>query len=261
MPKICPLFSSSEGNCIYVSGSSGALLVDSGVSCKAILEALSLRDIDFSEIKGILVTHSHSDHTKSLKTLSGKLGAPVFATEETLKVLEEQNKINAKTPEIAVDKPFEVSGIEVTPFETSHDALGSVGYSFIMPDDTKISVCTDLGVVTDSVRKAINGSAAILIESNHDLNMLKNGPYPPELKLRIMSDKGHLSNIACATELPRLLEGGTTRFILGHLSRHNNQPPIAKSCAESVLISEGAVNGRDYILNIAPISGGEMMYL
>lgn len=261
MPKICPLFSSSEGNCIYVSGSGGGLLVDSGVSCKAIMEALQSRNIELSEIGGILVTHSHSDHTRSLKTLAHKLGVPVFATADTFKTIEQQGRIGSDAKKIEIDGEFEVSGIAVTPFATSHDAAGSVGFSFVMPDLTKISVCTDLGVVTDEVRCAIKGSNALLIESNHDLNMLKNGPYPHELKLRIMSDKGHLSNVSCAAELPELLKSGTTRFILGHLSQHNNQPMIARSCAESVLIGEGAVNGRDYLLNVAPVANGEMMYL
>lgn len=261
MPKICPLFSSSEGNSVYVSGSSGALLVDCGVSCKAILNSLNERGIDEGEIKGILITHSHTDHTRSLKALANRLNVPVFATAQTVETLESQGKLCVGVDVNVIDDVFDVAGIEVTPFETSHDAEGSVGYSFLMPDLTKISVCTDLGVVTDQVRSAIKGSNALLIESNHDLTMLKNGPYPPELKIRIMGEKGHLSNVACAAELPDLLESGTTRFILGHLSRHNNQPPIAKACSESVLIGKGARNGRDYLLSVAPIKGGEMLYL
>lgn len=261
MPRICPLFSGSTGNCIYISGSDGALLIDAGVSCKAIIEALNDRALDVANIRAILVTHSHSDHTQSIRALSGKLGIPVYATADTLTALENQNKINPKSPEIEVDGEFCEAGMKITPFETSHDCLGSVGYSFVLPDHTKISVCTDLGIMTDEVRKSITGSNAVLIESNHDVNMLKNGPYPPELKARILSDKGHLSNVACATELPALLKSGTTRFILGHLSLNNNLPEIAKSCSESVLISDGALNGRDYLLSVAPESGGEVMYL
>ncbi len=261
MARICPLFSSSEGNCIYISGSSGGLLVDAGVSGKAILSALEDRCIDPSTIHGILVTHSHTDHIKAVKVLGNKLGIPVYATEQTLMDLEVKNMLSPKSEAVAIKDAFDIADIEVTPFATSHDCLGSVGYSFILPDGCKMAVCTDLGIVTDEVRNAISGANAIVIESNHDVTMLKNGPYPPELKARILSDRGHLSNVACASELPSLIKSGTTRFILGHLSQHNNLPNIARSCSEAVLMSSGAKNGRDYILKVAPVSNGEMMYL
>lgn len=261
MPRFCPLFSSSEGNCTYISASDGALLVDAGVSCKSILQALNDKGADLKDIRGILVTHSHSDHVRSLKTICSKLGIPVYATEQTLSALAEQDKLCPKCKTYAVDAPFSAAGMEITPFRTSHDCEGSAGYLFKMPGGVSAAVCTDLGVMTDSVRNTIKGADAVLIESNHDVNMLKNGPYPPELKLRILSDRGHLSNVACASELPELLKSGTTRFILGHLSQHNNLPEIAKNCSEVVLIGEGAVNLRDYILYVAPPKNGEMFYL
>ncbi len=261
MAKICPLFSSSEGNCIYVSGSSGGLLVDAGVSGKAIISALEDRSIELSSIHGILVTHSHTDHIKAIKVLGNKLGIPVYATEQTLANLANKNMLSKKSKIIAIKDRFDIADIEVTPFSTSHDCVGSVGYSFLLPDGCKMAVCTDLGVVTEEVRNAISGASAVVIESNHDVTMLKNGPYPPELKARILSEKGHLSNAACASELPNLLKSGTTRFILGHLSQHNNLPNIARSCSEAVLMGCGAKNGRDYILKVAPVSNGEMMYL
>ena len=120
-----------------------------------------------------------------------------------------------------------------------------------MPDGRKISVCTDLGIMTDTVRSAIAGSDAVLLESNYDIDMLKKGPYPAELKMRIMSDRGHLSNNACAAELAGLLKSGTTRFILGHLSRNNNTPHLALSSAKNALTSAGAVIGSDCILEVA----------
>ena len=127
-----------------------------------------------------------------------------------------------------------------------------------MPDGKKISVCTDLGVVTDGVRSAIKGSDAILIESNHDVEMLNRGPYPPELKMRILSDHGHISNNACDAELVRLLNSGTKRFILGHLSQKNNTPLLALSSAEAALADEGAKNGRDYLLSVAAPTGNRV---
>ena len=149
------------------------------------------------------------------------------------------------------EAPFECNGAVISRFATSHDCEGSSGYTFLMPDGKKISVCTDLGVVTEDVRKAISGSDAVLIESNHDVDMLNKGPYPPELKMRIMSEKGHISNNACSAELVRLLNSGTKRFILGHLSQKNNTPLLALSSAEAALADKGAKNGRDYLLSVA----------
>lgn len=261
MPRICPLFSSSEGNSTYISGSEGAVLIDTGVSAKAIFASLDHHGLDASDIRAILITHSHSDHVRSLKTMSSKLGVPIYATEPTLAALISDGKIAGSSNPVAVSNPFTAAGMLITPFETSHDCPGSAGYIFELPGGIKIAVCTDLGVVTDDIRKSLNGCDAVLFESNHDISMLKNGPYPPELKMRILSDKGHLSNVACATELPAFLQSGTTRFILGHLSRHNNLPQIAKSCAESILIENGAKNGRDYMLYVAPPKDGEIIYL
>ena len=117
-----------------------------------------------------------------------------------------------------------------------------------------------MGVVTDSVRQAISGSDAIILESNHDIGKLKSGPYPPHLKLRILSDSGHLSNNVCSEEIKNLLKSGTTRFILGHLSRENNTPLLALSCAEAALMDLGAKNGRDCILSVAaPKNNGVMI--
>ena len=118
-----------------------------------------------------------------------------------------------------------------------------------------------MGIVTDSVRQALIGSDLVYIESNHDIKMLKSGPYPPELKLRILSDKGHLSNISCAAELPKLLNTGTTRFILAHLSQQNNLPRLAEAAAVASLGDVGAKRDLDYILKAAPVCGGDWFCL
>lgn len=153
------------------------------------------------------------------------------------------------------EKITELSGFAVKRFSTLHDCEGSSGYTLLTADGRKISVCTDLGRVTDEVRNSLYGSDAVLIESNHDINMLKNGPYPPSLKIRILSDNGHISNNACAAELPELLRRGTKRFILGHLSRKNNSPLLALNAAEAALTDAGALNGTDYILTVAAPAG------
>ncbi len=260
MSRICPLFSGSTGNSTYIAGSYGAFLVDAGASLRSLTAALENAGGDLSEISAILITHEHFDHIKGLKPLLNKTGLTVIASEKTLQALIAADKLPAgtKTAAIGSETPLEKGGTLISRFETSHDCAGSSGYTFLMPDGKKISVCTDLGVVTDGVRSAIKGSDAILIESNHDVEMLNRGPYPPELKMRILSDHGHISNNACDAELVRLLNSGTKRFILGHLSQKNNTPLLALSSAEAALADEGAKNGRDYLLSVAAPTGNRV---
>lgn len=252
MSRICPLFSGSTGNSTYIGTQNGGILVDVGGSMKGICSALERAGGCCEEIKAVAVTHEHIDHIKGLKTFLNKTDVPLIASAKTLEALAAADKIPAKTKTISLDEgSCQVCGIAVSRFATSHDCEGSSGYTFLLPDGKKIAVCTDLGVVTDAVRQALIKSDAVLIESNHDVDMLKRGPYPPLLKIRIMSDSGHISNSACAAELGNLLKNGTTRFILGHLSQKNNLPQLALSCAEAALMDMGAQNGRDYILTVA----------
>ena len=252
MSKICPLFSGSKGNSTYIGTKDGAILVDAGVSFKKLNEAVLNIGGSLEEIRGICITHEHSDHITGLKTFLKKTDAQVFASTKTLETLISLDKIPEGVKLNSIDEESaEVCGIVINRFATSHDCDGSSGYTFILPDGKKFSLCTDLGIVTDSVRKAISGSDLVLLESNHDVEMLKNGPYPNTLKVRILSDRGHISNLVCAAELKNLLENGTERFILGHLSQNNNTPVIARSCAEASLMDLGAKNGTDYLLTVA----------
>ncbi|MBQ9965112.1 MAG: MBL fold metallo-hydrolase [Clostridia bacterium] len=257
MAKFCPFFSSSEGNSSYIECREGAILVDAGVSFKKLLAAARAVG-GLERVRAVAITHTHNDHTVGLHPLLAKLKIPVIATEQTASVLAQENKFLPDTKVIiANEDKQDVFGIEIKSFSTSHDAEGSCGYSFYLPEGKKISVCTDLGVVTDSVRAAIEKSDLLLFESNHDIEMLKKGPYPPHLKVRILSDNGHISNNACSAELGSLLQKGTTRFILGHLSQHNNIPMLAKKTAEAALIDIGAENEKDYKLSIAaPFGNG-----
>ncbi len=255
MSKICPLFSGSTGNSTYIGTKNGAVLVDAGASMKRIMAALEQVGGSAYELKAIAVTHQHIDHITGLRPLLNKLKIPLIANEKTIDALSAANKIPAGTSVIAIDDTTEVDGIIINRFATSHDCDGSSGYSFILPDQKKFTLCTDLGIVTDVVRNALNGSDLVLLESNHDVEMLKRGPYPPELKIRIMSDKGHISNNVCAAELVTLLKNGTKRFILGHLSQNNNTPLVARSCAEAALMDIGAENSKDYLLSVAKPTG------
>ena len=256
MSKICPLFSSSSGNSTYIGTQNGGVLVDVGGSFKGVCESLLAAGGNIDEIRAVFITHDHDDHIKGLKTLLNKTNAAVYASEKTLESLIAIGKIPAKTKAVIIDEnPVEVGGITVNRFSTSHDAVGSSGYSFILPDNKRVAVCTDSGIITDEIHKAISGCDLVLLESNHDIQMLKSGPYPPHLKVRILSDYGHLSNNACAGELPLLLNSGTTRFILGHLSQHNNTPMLAKATSEAALTAAGATLGCDCILTVARPKG------
>ena len=252
MSKICPLYSGSTGNSTYIGTKNGSILVDVGASFKGICENLKVANAEPKEIIAVAVTHEHSDHIKGLKTFLNKTSACLIASLKTAETLTESNVIPPKTKVIiAQDKPLEIGGIEISRFATSHDCEGSSGYTFLLPDNKKVAVCTDLGIVTDTVHNALLGSDVILMESNHDIAMLKNGPYPPFLKARILSEQGHISNNICAAELKKLFKNGTKRFILGHLSQHNNTPLLAKSCTTAALIDLGAQIDKDYILSVA----------
>lgn len=251
MARFCSLFSSSSGNCTYIGSSGGGVLIDAGVSAKQI--SLKLNGIGVSErnIGAVFVTHEHGDHVKGLRVLASKYNIPVYATEGTIRELEKMGIINGKFPVIPIGDGVEYNGQLVVPFRTSHDVAESCGYSVTTSDGRKICVATDTGIVTDEMRTALTGCDLALVESNHDIGMLRNGSYPYLLKRRILSDVGHLSNIACGDFVTELVESGTTRLILGHLSKENNIPSLAYRTSKSALDCMGATENRDYILKVA----------
>lgn len=261
MSRICPIFSGSTGNSTYISTSFGGILVDAGASYKGICNAISAAGGKMEELKAIFVTHEHIDHVKGLKVLLKQHKIPLIASTQTLKALADADRIPQGATLIDADSCEGIGEISVQRFATSHDCDGSSGYSFTLPDGKRMAVCTDLGTVTDTVRAALVGCDLILIESNHDVSMLRQGPYPPALKLRILSNSGHLSNFDCAAELPELLRSGTTRFILGHLSQKNNLPMLAFSAARAALMDIGASQGEDYLLSVARPDKNEVVPL
>ncbi len=261
MAKFYPLFSSSSANASYVGGRNAGILIDAGASCKKILEALDRNGLQKQCVQGIFVTHTHSDHIKGLRVLLGKLKVPVFATAQSLEKLVHDGHIPAGTDVHMVDTGAVCCGdCEITAFPTMHDAAGSCGYRIHTADDKFCAVCTDLGVVTPEVRAALSGCDMVLLESNYDPRMLRSGPYPPELKRRIMSEYGHLSNEESAQLADFLVQGGTTRLLLGHLSPHNNTPECAAQAAYEGL--KNYTNGMDYLLGIAPVEtqGGAVIF-
>ena len=253
--RIAPIASGSSGNCIYVGDDNTHILIDVGISAKNIEEGLNSLDLTINDIDAILITHEHSDHIAGVSTLLKKHNIPLYATAGTIEGMIQKGAVPKGTKVYEITNETAAGDIIVKRFATSHDANEPSGYSVTLKGGKKITVCTDLGVVTNEVRQNLLGSSLVFFESNHDVEMLKRGPYPPPLKLRILSDKGHLSNISSAAELPALIKGGTTRIILGHLSKENNLPTLARLTAVNQLKLIGAKEDEDYILTVAKPEG------
>lgn len=251
MARFCSLFSSSAGNATFFGNGDRGILIDAGVSAKKIKEALLSREIDPYKIDGIFVTHEHNDHIKGIRIIASKYNIPVYATAGTMSALEENGTLNGKFPfEIMPQEGVTAGDLLVTCFRTPHDSRESCGYKITFPHGQRAVVATDIGIITPEVEAALMGSELVMLESNHDIAMLQSGDYPYHLKRRILSDKGHLSNAACAEEAVKLVKKGTSRLFLGHLSIENNFPELAYQTTYSALESEGAKEGIDYILKV-----------
>lgn len=262
MARVIPLFSSSEGNATYIGGQDGGILVDAGVTSKRLVEALHNHGISPNMINGIFVTHEHSDHIRGLKTFTKAYDIPVYAQKLNLTYLIDSQSVSSSCSCIEVDGEMQCGEFSVSAFETLHDTRQSCGYRIKTSDDKIICICTDLGTVTQNVHENIAGADLVLLESNYDSTMLRNGSYPYMLKKRIASEHGHLDNSDCSDELVKLVKSGTTRLILGHLSQHNNLPSIAEASAVNNLTDKGIRRGSDYLLMVAPVRNcGEVVTL
>ncbi len=231
--------SGSSGNCTFLATHRTRILVDAGLSVKEIARRLALIDETLDNLDGILVTHEHSDHVSSLGPLARKTKAPVYATRLTAPRIE----WNDATPPIEHFQAgcrISIGDIEIDSFSIPHDAIDPVGFCF-HTQGIKIGLATDLGYVTDSLRVHLRGTHLLVLESNHDLDMLKVGPYPWSVKQRVMSRMGHLSNDTCSDFLIHDLDGATAHLILGHLSEHNNHPAIVQMVVTQALEQRDAI--------------------
>lgn len=248
--NVFPLFSGSKGNCTLVSSNGTNILIDAG--CGKMKTGRKLKEIglSFCDIDGILITHCHSDHTKYLSDIEDLSNAFVYCKKSVAsKVKDMIFEKNEKV--ISIDGSFNIKDLCIVPFELPHDEE-CIGYK-ISSKNESFSYLTDLGYFDDTLFPLIEGSLKILIESNHDEDMLKNGNYPYLLKRRIMSSGGHLSNAACANVCGRLYKSGTKEFILGHLSEENNCPELAYNTVNAVL----SEIGDDYSLFVTTRNGLE----
>ncbi len=253
MIKFCPLFSSSSGNSVYIGDNQGGILVDVGRSAKQTDLMLKNSGIDVDTIKGIFITHEHTDHVCGLSVFAAKHKIPIYAAPGTLLALKQKGILNEKHVDIAINTDeIEIAGLNVKPVRTSHDCADGRGYVITGCDGvTKAAIATDTGYVSPELLESITGAKLVYIESNHDVAMVRTGPYPYPLQKRILSNIGHLSNEACADTLRALINKGTTHFVLAHLSRENNTPQLAFDTSVTALKEMGALNGRDYILKVA----------
>ena len=231
--KICTLFSGSGGNSTYIRIGDTEILVDAGKCARTLCSALHEIGSDISRIGAIFITHEHTDHISSLEVLSKKHSIPIHITNASAKKFDRdkgayihKNLVRHEEIEFCVT----LDSLKISSFHTPHDSLMSVGYKIETIRDSspyKLAVATDIGYVTDNIRENLLGSYAVVLESNHDEQMLMRGPYPYDLKKRILSKGGHLSNRDSAALGAELAASGTKAFLLAHLSEENNTPELA----------------------------------
>ncbi|MEJ2471693.1 MAG: MBL fold metallo-hydrolase [Desulfuromonadales bacterium] len=234
--KVCLLASGSRGNAMLVDSGRTRLLIDAGLSARNIRQRLAQVGIDSGSITALLVTHEHSDHIRGLGPLVRQLDLPVYLQTDLARALPDVGKSSC-VHEFADGETFTVQDVSIRPFAVTHDALTPVG--FVISDATgKLGIATDLGVVTRLVTDCLQGCQTLVIETNHDEAMLRDGPYPWTLKQRVRSNHGHLSNSAGSTLLQDLLWPGLETVFLGHLSETNNRPELALAAVNRVLAGQ-----------------------
>ena len=231
-PRLVTLYSGSDGNSTFISSGTTNILIDAGKSARTLCARLTEIGSDISKISAIFITHEHSDHISALETISKKHHIPIHITNGSAKKLDRVPGAAVHSCLIRHEPLFceQVGNITVSSFATPHDSLMSVGYRIeFNTDDTHhiFGVATDIGHVSESVRAGLIGCEAVVLESNHDEQMLLEGPYPRDLKMRILSKRGHLSNKDSALFAGELAANGTRNIILAHLSRENNEPTLA----------------------------------
>jgi len=234
------LASGSTGNATVVSSDAATVLVDVGLSGKKIEELLKQRGLSGEDLDAILITHEHSDHIKGLGALARKFGLPVYANEKTWAAMAKGvgELADGQRRIMPTDSEMELFDLRIESYAISHDAAEPVGYCFCA-DGAKLSLATDLGYVSDKVMERLRQSDVLVLESNHDVNMLRMGRYPWNIKRRILGDTGHLSNEAAGEALCRLLSGGTRRVYLAHLSQEHNLMDLAKLTVNTILEDNG----------------------
>ena len=238
--RIVSLYSGSGGNSTFIRVGGDAILIDAGKSARALCRALTDIGEDIENIKAIFITHEHTDHVSALEVIAKKHALPIHITSVSAERFDERSTPCCLFRMMTHGVEFceQVGELQVRSFRTPHDSRMSVGYRiefFDGEDNRAIGFATDIGYISDEIRENLRGCEAVVLESNHDLDMLMTGPYPRDLKLRVASKRGHLSNRECADFAIELAESGTRGILLAHLSKENNEPTLALEESERAL--------------------------
>lgn len=258
--RLVSIASGSSGNCTYIGSENTHLLVDAGISNRRIEQGLNEIGVKGSELNGIMITHEHSDHIRGLGVLARKYGIPVYGTRETLEEIAGKKCLGEYPKELLTeirpDLEFSVGDLTLLPFSIDHDAANPVAYR-IRQGQKSVAVATDMGHFDAYVIDHLQGLDALLVESNHDVNMLQTGPYPYYLKRRILGDHGHLSNENAGRLLNHLLHDRLKHILLGHLSKENNYEALAYETVK-LEIDQGDTPYRSSDFSIAVARRDEM---
>ncbi|MDO4475843.1 MAG: MBL fold metallo-hydrolase [Lachnospiraceae bacterium] len=252
----CSIGSGSSGNCIFAGSDQTGVLIDAGLTGKRIREGVEQLGRKPEELAGIVVTHEHIDHVCGLGVLARKYHIPIYATEPTIRRIR-QIKSLGKIEEslfraIRPDEELALGDLRIRPFRISHDAACPVGYR-VTDGNNSVAVATDMGCYDEYIVEALSGLDGILLEANHDINMVQVGPYPWPLKQRILGERGHLSNEHCGRLLSEILHDQLKTILLGHLSQDNNYPPLALATVDSeITMADNPYRGDDFPIAVAP---------
>ena len=254
MLKFISFGSGSSGNCYMLSTPNDTLLIDIGVGIRGLKKACRDYGVSLSSVRHVLITHDHADHIKSVGSFSDDYKVPIYATQEVHDGINRNYCVAKKVkPEMVrlVEKEhtMKVGDFSITPFAVPHDSADKVGY-FIEAEDTNFCIITDAGYVTDDMKKYISRAHYLVIEANHDEEMVQNGPYPQFLKERILSGTGHLSNRNSAIAIVENMSEELKHVWLCHLSEENNHPELARKTVEAVLRSYGIIPGVDVKMEV-----------
>ena len=254
MLKFISFGSSSSGNCYYLSTATDAIIIDIGVGLRTLKKHCTDYGIQLSKVKSVLITHDHTDHIKSVGAFSYDYKVPVYATRAVHRGISQNYCITRKVADdmkhfVELHESQELGDFQVTAIPVPHDASENVGYKIKVEGITFV-ILTDVGSITDDIREAIKEADYLVMEANHDVEMLENGPYPQYLKNRILSSCGHLSNKACGEALAENMSEKLKHVWLCHLSEENNHPELARKTVETILRSYGIVPGKDLEVDV-----------
>lgn len=256
--RMVSLASSSKGNCTYIETTCSKILIDMGIRLSALELALGKLGIDPSEIDAVIVSHEHDDHVKGIPCFVKKYGVPVYAYAKTIEYLNDKLKLDEKYIHTFV-RDFEIGDMHILPVELSHDSHSCHGF-VVQCNQSAVAIVTDCGVVNERIISALSGVPLVYLESNYDEELLMQSKYPYSTKMRIKSNRGHLSNMECAKTIERLVATGTRQIVLSHISENSNSPMIAYSTNKSYLLSHGIVEGVNVKIDVAKTVGPSTVF-